>query len=678
MKLNKSLFTILSLALTINVVTPDLNAQAVSIFENGQPQYDSTHPYNISDSFKSLERAQVSISNNPDSVRWKSIPENLLRVYLWHKESFHDADTIKFSNTWIDLADKVKDQDFIESAKLSKVFANLIRQNFKEAEKIYKTVKFDKYNKNDLFTYDLINTLLGEEKEAKANFQGNKKLSFTYTIRVIRLADAQALAKKYPKSDIARFIYGVTLQKTAEENSVTGQSVVDYRDAIDELEQALLINPSNTLYELKKAQLGYNTLNPENSDETLENIYKKSYKDSYIAESIATTYARYNRFDKSLEYIQDAIKHDDSRVGLYKKLNSLYAYTNNFSELIPIYERVLEKYPDKVELYYDLGDLYLKTKADNSKNVSLFERALSKNPDNDTLALYLGDSYYNSGNFEQAANNYQKAVKINKNNVDAYGKLISLFWDKSDNDNVIKVSNEAIKNNPDYAMGYLWIGSSYLRQNKIDDSINVIKKAIKAKPDFVLGYNSLGIAYKAQKKYDLAIEQFTKATELNPNYQEAFLNIGDSYAQKGDYTQAEKAYNQILVNEPYNEAVYFALGNLYTESKNYDKSVKSFEKAILLNPKSLDSRNNLGNVYLKQNKLDDAIGEFEKVLKIDPKYATAYYNIACIYSLKMDQNYSLRFLEEAVSLDPSLKDVAKKDPDFENMKSDNRFKELTN
>ncbi len=677
MKINKSLFTILALSLSISAISPNY-AQAVSVFENGTPQYDSTHPYNISDSLKNLDRAESSISKMPNSLRWKSIPKDLLRVYLWHKDSFHDSDTIKLSNIWINLADKVEDKDIIQYAKLSKVFANFIRQNFKEAEKVYSTIKFDKYDKDDLFTYDLIETLLGEEKETKANFQGNNNLSFTYNIRVIKLEDAKNLVDKYPKSDIARYIYAITLQKTAESTSQADQSIIDYRDAIDELDQALLISPSNSLYELKKAQLTYNPSNPENSDDAFENIYKKSYKDSYIGESIATTYARYGRFDKALEYIESAIKQDDSRVSLYKKLNSLYAYSNNFNDLIPIYEKALEKYPNKIELYYDLADLYVKTKADPSKNVSLFETAVTKNPKSDALALYLADSYYNSGNLEQAVSGYQKVIEINENNVDAYGKLISLLWDKGDNENVLKTSNQALKENPNFVMAYLWIASSQLRQNKIDDAVNTIKKAIKVKPDFVLAYNSLGVAYKAQKKYDLAIEGFKKAVQLNPNYPESLLNIGDTYALKGDYSSSEKAYNDILATDPYNENVYFALGNLYTESKNYDKSVKSFEKAILLNPKSLDSRNNLGNVYLKQNKLDNAIDEFEKVLKIDPKYATAYYNIACIYSLKMDQNYSLRFLEEALSLDPTLKDVAKKDPDFDNMKNDNRFKELIN
>lgn len=675
MKINKSVLTTITIALSLNLLSID-KAYSVSVIENIDTKYDSNYPYNVSDSIKILERAEQAISEKPDSIRWKNVPEHLLRVYLWHRETYHDADNLKLSNTWIDLASKVKDKDVIEYAKLSKVFANLLKQNFREAEKVYNTVKFDKYNKNDLFTDMLIYTLLGEEKETKASFQGNKNYSFTYTIRNIRVEDAKKLTDKFPNSDISHYIYSLVLQKLAE--SGEDKNNIDYRDSIEQLEEAIKIFPNNKLYQLKKAQLSFDKVNPENNDDIFEKIYKDSYKDSYVGESIAVTYARNNNFEKAIEYINDALRQDPSRITLYKKLNSLYSYTNNYTELIDVYEKAINKYPNMLELYYDLAELYSKTKAEPNKTIDLFTKAVKENPNNDLLNLYLGDAYYSNREFDKSLENYKKSVELNPNNVDSYGKIIGLYWDLNDNENVMKFANEAIKNNKEFAMGYLWLGSSYLRQNKINDAIASIKKSINVKPDFVVAYNSLGMAYKVAKKYDEAIEQFSKALELNANYQESALNLGDTYVIKGDYNSAEKVYEGILAKEPYNEAVFFALGNMYTESKNFDKSIKSFEKAILLNPKSLDSRNNLGNVYLKQNKLDEAIEEFEKVLKIEPKYATAYYNIACAYSIKRNTNYSLRFLEEAVTLDDSLKEVARKDPDFENIKDDNRFKELVN
>lgn len=677
MKIYKPALTALTLAFVINISLPLTNAYAVSVVENIDHKYDSNYPYNISDSIKNLERAKQNITENPNSIRWKSVPEQLLRLYLWHKDTYHDADTLSLANSWIDLANRVNDKDFIEYAKLSKVFANLLKQNFKEAEKTYNTVKFDKYNKNDLFTYMLIDTILGEEKEAKANFQGNKNYSFTYTIRNIRVEDAKKLVEKFPNSDIAHYVYSLALQKEVETTTVD-KSNIDYRETIEQIEDSLKLYPGNTLYKLRKAQLSFDTANPENNDEIFDRIYKDSYKDSYVGESIATTYAKYNNYDKALEYIKDSLKQDPSRVTLYKKINSLYTYSNNLDELIGIYENAINKYPDKFELYYDLGDLYIKTKADPNKTIDLFTRAVNVNPKSDVMNLYLGDSYYNNREFDKALEYYKKSVDLNPENIDAYGKIIGLYWDLNDTENVMKYANQAIKDNPDFAMGNLWIGTAYLKQNNYNEAINYMKKAIKSKPDFVAAYNSLGMAYKANKNYDDAIEQFSKAVQLNGEYNEAILNLGDTYSLKGDYASAEKTYGKIIARDPYNEAVFFALGNLYTESKDYDKSIKNFEKAILLNPKSLDSRNNLGNVYLKQNKIDEAIDEFEKVLTIDSKYATGYYNIACAYSIKMNTNAALRFLEEAVSLDESLKEVARKDPDFTNIKDDNRFKEIVN
>lgn len=56
--------------------------------------------------------------------------------------------------------------------------------------------------------------------------------------------------------------------------------------------------------------------------------------------------------------------------------------------------------------------------------------------------------------------------------------------------------------------------------------------------------------------------------------------------------------------------------------------------------------------------------------------ASIYYNIACLYSLKKDVVNAIKSLRKAMELDFKLKENAKVDPAFDNIRDTQEFKEL--
>jgi tetratricopeptide (TPR) repeat protein len=663
---------ILSLTVSLGMaagITPKAQAEiSGSKVENKNDNFN--YPFSLSDHFRTLERYASSISKFSSNSRWKYVPENLVMVYLWNKDYFNEEGLPEFAEKWVNLSEKEFNGPNSESARITNIFANLLRQNFTEAEKSYR-----KLNKEqEPFWAEVAKTLIGESKKTQASLQGN---TFIYDIRVVNLDQARQLANNWPESSLARYILAMTLKNKEDQSAGNEDRTAVYSEALPEISKAEELAPNNLLYSLKKIQLAYDEKNPAITDNQFKALFNKSLKDSYIAEEIAIFYAHNKQIAQSIDYLTGALNADKSKLSLLRKLNSLYTYTGYLPPIISLYEKAISENPEKIELYEDLAELYQKNKSSNKDIINLFKKAVAANPQNSDMFISLGDAFFYDKDPEDAAAAYQKAISINNNNPEAYGKLIGIYWDKNDTDDVIKYANEAIKNTPDYSMGYLWLGSVYLKQNKNDEAVRVIKESIRLNPKFITGYNSLGLAYRAAKKYDLAVEQFRKALEINPSYLEALLNIGDTYTQKGDYALAENTYKQALTSDPYNEGIYFSLGNLYTESKDFKNAESAFQKAILLNPNSLDARNNLGNVFLKQNKLDEAINEFEKVLDINNNYATAYYNIACALSLKNSREDSLKFLARAIQMDNTLKEVARTDSDFNNIKSDSKFRELT-
>ena len=74
-----------------------------------------------------------------------------------------------------------------------------------------------------------------------------------------------------------------------------------------------------------------------------------------------------------------------------------------------------------------------------------------------------------------------------------------------------------------------------------------------------------------------------------------------------------------------------------------------------------------------------ALGCYDKALELRPKFVTLLYNRACTYSRLKEKRNALNDLSKAIELDGSLKMKALEDEDndFENLKTDEDFKNLT-
>lgn len=157
---------------------------------------------------------------------------------------------------------------------------------------------------------------------------------------------------------------------------------------------------------------------------------------------------------------------------------------------------------------------------------------------------------------------------------------------------------------------------------------------------------------QVEQRLKLALD-FIKKYPTNPEVQ---VFIGDHYVSTDDLNQAKKYYLKALDNHKMQPFInpttlwtcYDGLGLSYGMSGEYEPSKQYFESGY---------------------KLAKQIEE--------PYYiASSAYNLACLYAETNDVQNSIKYLTEAVKLNPELKEDAKRDPSFANIKEDQRFKDL--
>ncbi|MBC7476250.1 MAG: hypothetical protein H7263_18345, partial [Candidatus Sericytochromatia bacterium] len=117
MKTNKSLLLFALIICTSNIAfVPKAQAEEVTKTKI-ESNLNKDYPYTVTDSLKNLDKAKSSIEKLANSKRWSSVPENLLMVYLWNKDTYHDDIVLKLADEWIVLAKNVNDPDYVEDAK---------------------------------------------------------------------------------------------------------------------------------------------------------------------------------------------------------------------------------------------------------------------------------------------------------------------------------------------------------------------------------------------------------------------------------------------------------------------------------------------------------------------------------------------------------------------------------
>lgn len=169
--------------------------------------------------------------------------------------------------------------------------------------------------------------------------------------------------------------------------------------------------------------------------------------------------------------------------------------------------------------------------------------------------------------FEEAIENYKKALEYYTNDYRAYNNL----------------------------------GLIYEYKKEYHTSVDYFKKARKLNPDDSEIYNNLGFLYIQQKNFQEARYNLEKAYDLNPDNAFVLNNLGEVYYHLNDNTMALNFIKKSLNKNDKNPYAYKNLGLIYFKKKEYQKALENLKIANSLD-KSLGLEENIKNLetYLKK------------------------------------------------------------------------------
>jgi tetratricopeptide (TPR) repeat protein len=269
-----------------------------------------------------------------------------------------------------------------------------------------------------------------------------------------------------------------------------------------------------------------------------------------------------------------------------------------------------------------------------------------------SIHYYLASALSDSGDTNQAVNQYLKALSIKPQN-----KLYLLGF-----------SNVLIA-----------VGQFDKAIEVLDLIVNGTNNSISSKLTLASAFNNLGSAYCAKDEYVKAIYYHEKALSLyqeivgndNPLVGGSLNNIGSTYEGKGENDLALDYYEKALLVfggefgswDARSATTLNNIGNLWSKKGELEKALSYYGKALLIwqqlfdgpNPYIASTLNNIGFLWDDKGDYSKSLTYYEKALANDldassHKRAIYLNNIGRVYSHKGDHSIALGYLEEALSI----------------------------
>lgn len=122
-------------------------------------------------------------------------------------------------------------------------------------------------------------------------------------------------------------------------------------------------------------------------------------------------------------------------------------------------------------------------------------------------------SYYNKQH-EQAIEQWENAVSLNKNNLKAYICLGIVYNEENMTDNAVKVLKRAVEINPKYSTLHLVLARIYEQKGSLDDAIYEYSKVLEIAPETIDIHSSLGVLYEKKGLKEEARKSFAQYEKL--------------------------------------------------------------------------------------------------------------------------------------------------------------------
>ncbi|MFH0988805.1 MAG: tetratricopeptide repeat protein [bacterium] len=315
--------------------------------------------------------------------------------------------------------------------------------------------------------------------------------------------------------------------------------------------------------------------------------------------------------------------------------------------------------------------------------------------------MFLGDRYYDTGEFEIAADAFRNAILIDPKKGTAYYRLGECFLATGQTEDavyafekVIEVDNtlaglaayelaliylqentldtanfyclKTLSENPNLIKAYATYGNIQNGMGRFDKAIEFVLRGLSFQPRQILreglqGYrddraalfNTLGKSFSGMGRWEFAVVAFDSAAKYTPQWHIPVYNKAEEYEAQGRFLQAEDIYDGARKKGWPARELNPRAARMYYHWGKINRSIALLEQLQHAEAGNITLLMTLGRLYEFVGKHSDALMIYNLAMLEDTLAAAPHYYLGRLCASGSNYSSAIQHFRQAMTLDPS-------------------------
>ncbi|MGX1785516.1 tetratricopeptide repeat protein [Bosea sp. NPDC055332] len=298
-----------------------------------------------------------------------------------------------------------------------------------------------------------------------------------------------------------------------------------------------------------------------------------------------------------------------------------------------------------------------------------------------------------AGRREQALADFNAALQLAPNYVDALVQRGRLAFDRQDHAAALVDLDAATKSDPKDPSALYWYARALSEKGEQRSALFAFNRLVAIEPEDAINWVQRGSVQEgrsdyagALRSYDLGLKQtpghrnllFRRAFVLSmlhrddaaikaydtliaahPEAAAGYGNRAWHLSQKGEHAAAMRDANRAISLDPKNGQPHHVRGLIYFEKEDYRKARVAFERAAALGHTTTELFNMRGRTALGLKRYDDAAADFDEVIRRVPTAMYGHYNRGLTERLRGRWAEALGHYSKALEVEPGDEDAVR-------------------
>lgn len=272
---------------------------------------------------------------------------------------------------------------------------------------------------------------------------------------------------------------------------------------------------------------------------------------------------------------------------------------------------------------------------------------------NSMLFVRRAKAYLSREMIGEAMVDVNKALSLDKANIDAYLILSDIYYGLGDQNNITIALNKAIEMNPYDTRPMVKMAELSILQRNYPLANGYLDNALKVNRYNPKAYFVRGMLYLAQQDTTRALRSFLISREQDGSFYEPLHKIGQLYALQGN--QFAEDYLRMAVKEfPEHYLSRYELALFIQDNGKPDEALAHYDTLLMVAPNNSRFLYNKGYVhFVYLSNYETALEYFDQSLANDPDYLDALYNKGCVYEKMGNYNKAKTIFSEVLQRNPN-------------------------